>query len=183
MIKVNNVRLNLIFEYCKFYISINALAKVALADILFTVFDKFSIYVLEYQYYTNGLFWSWVPWNLGKFEFRAVFFCSVARKFVTPLCLLQHSSNSGLSLIHIRVMSILQKGDRNVCRILTNVQLYQCTYVCTVYIKRDYFMKGKKEKPKLVTLCLMFVLVWKVHCWFRWLFLHFDRCLALMIQN
>ena len=77
--------------------------------------------VLEYQYYTNDQFWSWMPWNLGKFQFCAVFFCSVARKFVTPLCLLQHSFNSRLSLIHVRVMSILQKGARNVCRILTNV--------------------------------------------------------------
>ena len=49
---------------------------------------------------------------------------------------------------------------RDICRILTNVQLYsywRCTYVCSImYIKRDYYMKTFffSKNTKLVTLLL-----------------------------
>ena len=79
--------------------------------------------------------------------FLADWFCSVARKFVTPLCLQLAARSDSHTTCDVNM------AKRSLSWCLPNN--LQTMYIC-MYIKRYYYMKTKKflKNPKLVTLLL-----------------------------
>ena len=122
---------------------------------------------LEYHYYTRALsevtcLKFWENSNFVGFSCRLILQC--CQKICDPTV----SPTWGHGGTHPARSSIwFTWAYRDICRILTNVQLHiywQCTYVCSMYIKRDNYMKAKifLKTRNWWHFCWTFVLIFDV---------------------
>ena len=118
---------------------------------------------LEYWIYTRDLD-NLHALNSRKIQISCGFDFAVLPENLWPRCV----SNSRLDLIHVRTYEgvypdVCRMANTYECTIVHLLTMYMCMYVHKkrLLYANHFFHK----KPKLVTLCWTFVLVWKVVRW------------------